>query len=260
MPVGGDWTPLKREATDFAQSAGSGSVAPQSLLRHYIKARTRAGSLGGGGGGSGGGSAGERSGGGGGGSGGGGHGRGRAGGAWSAGLATAQNVGGFISRVSDVGLAEALREVGLSDLVGKPSAEVSGALLDKLASPANTLDEAAARQALVKLNDELLAEAQTFEEMEQALTKTGLVDVLVRFFGHYLYECFCRDFYERLLKKVGSAKANQSLKSIKDCIDAALKAKLANRDAAKFDWRGAEGRNISDQILKDVLDIFEVPA
>jgi hypothetical protein len=254
MPTGGDWGPLKREATDFAQNVGLKPVNPQSLLRHYIAVRSSpSGSAVGGGGGNASGGAGG---------GGAGAGGGRAG-SWSAGVATAQNIGGFLSRVGEVGLADALREIGLGDLVGKPAADISAALLDKLAGPGSTLDQAAARKALVELNDELLANAEGFEGAERALAQgvdqQSLFEILLRFFGHYLYECFCRDFYERLLKKVGSSQAAQSLKSIRDCINAAVKAKLAGRDVKSVDWHGSEGKAISEQILGDVLDIFEVP-
>ena len=259
MPTGGDWGPLKREATDFAQNVGVKPVLPQSLLRHYIGVRSgTTGSIGGIAGGGAVGPGGGGSGGGGGGAGGGGRAK-----QWAGGVATARNVGGFLSRVGDVGLAEALREVGLGDLVGKPAGEISTALLDKLAGPGGTLDQQAARQALMELNDELLAEAKTFEDAEEALSarldQLGLLDILFRFFGRYLYECFCRDFYERLLKKVGSSQVAHALKSIKDCIEAAVKTKLAGRDVRALDWRGTEGQLLSEEVLGEVLDIFEVP-
>ena len=256
MPSGGGWGPLKREATDFAQNVGIKPVAPQSLLSHYVRLRSSSGgeSVGGGGqrgSGSTGGSTGSR------GTGGG----GRAG-AWRAGVGTAQRLGGFLSRVGEVGLAEALRENGLGDLVGRPASEVSGALLEEFAGPASTLDQAAAREALVELNDELLAEAETFDDVEAALGKMldqgGVFEVLLRFFGHYLYSCFCRDFYERLLKKVGSSQAAQSLKSIKDCIQSAIMAKLSGHDPRTFDWRGTDGKKLSEQVLAEILDIYGV--
>jgi len=261
MPTGGDWGPLKREATDFAQNVGFQSTAAQPLLRQYIRVRSNAGVPVGGAGPTGGpGGVGNSAGSGGSGSGG----AGGGGTSWSAGVSTAQNVGGFLSRVGNVGLAEALREVGLGDLIGRSAAEITGALLDKLAGPGSTLDQAAARQALVELNDDLLKDADTFEELEKVLGETidkdGLFAILLRFFGHYLYECFCRDFYERLIKKVGSSQAAQSLKSIRDCIESAVKAKLAGRNAKDFNWHGADGKKLSEQVLTEVLDIFEVPA
>jgi hypothetical protein len=254
MPSGGNWEPLKREATDFVKHDGAGSVAAKALLRDYVKVRSTSSGSGGsatGGGGIGGGL-------------GGGSGRGGRARSFSAGVATAQRLGGFISRVGEVGLAEALKEAGLGDLVGKSAAEVSAALLDNLAGPASTLDQAAAREALVLFNDELLAQTETFEDVEQALGKImdegGLFGILLHFFGHYIYQCFCTDFYERFVMKVGSSRASSSLKSIRDYIQHAIKGKLAGTDVKRFSWSGRDGRRLSEQVLGDVCDIFEVPA
>ena len=91
MPSGGDWGPLKREATDFVRNVGVKPVAPQSLLGHYIRVRGSSGGSAsgtGGEGGSGSASGGTKG------------GRARA---WGAGVATAQRLGGFLSRVGRTG-------------------------------------------------------------------------------------------------------------------------------------------------------------
>ncbi len=258
MPSGGNWEPLKREATAFVKDGARTSVAIRPLLRDYLKVRPISSASGSGGFGGAGSSSGASSAGGAGGSGGG---RRRSGGA---GVATAERIGSFFSRVGQVGLAEALREIGLGDLVGKSAAEVSNALLDELAGPASTLDQAAAREALVALQDELFKAAEIFQDVEEALTKsideTGLVALLFRFLGHYIYQRFCTDFYERFVKQVGSSRAAQALKSIRDCIEAAITAKLVGVDLKKFKWSGPDGKRISEQVLGEIRQIFEVPS
>jgi len=258
MPSGGNWEPLKREATDFVKNGSTASSSPKPLLRDYLKVRPISGASGRGAssggtgrssggsaaGGSGGGRSGRRSG--------------------NAGIATAQRIGGFFSLVGEVGLAAALRELGLEDLIGKSAAELSDALLEEMAGPASTLDQAAAREALMELQDELLKEAETFQDVEQVLTKTidnaGVVTILLRFLGHYIYQRFCTDFYEKWVKQVGSFRASQSLKNIRDCIEAAIASKLAGIDLKKFMWCSPDGKRLSDQVLVEVRQIFEVPA
>src|SRR5439155_7732313 len=104
MPTGGSWTPLKNEATDFVQGAGSTEIAPSSLVANFIRATGGlAGLLRGHGGAAplsgvtkGAGSKAKGRGGG-----------GAAGGAGtgtSAAVGTARNLGGFLSSVADVGL------------------------------------------------------------------------------------------------------------------------------------------------------------
>jgi len=257
MPTGGEWGPLKQEATKFAQDVGYKPVSPTSLLRHFIRVRSKVGGHPSGEGKAGAGRSGT-------GGGGGGSGTRSRSGAWQAGASAARNIGAFFSRVDQAGLAEALRESGLGDLVGRPASEISVALLDKLAGPGSTLDKQAARKALMDLNDEIFADAESFEDANDALSKVlderGLLEILWRFFGFYLYEYFCDFFYERLLKKVGSAQVLQSLKSIKDCIESSVKAKLTARDVTGVDWQGDDGRRLSGEVLGEVLDIFELPA
>lgn len=248
MPTGGDWTPLKREATQFANEGGQGPVSPQTLLRDYLAAsggaRALAGGVGGGsargvGGGARGGGASPGGG-------------GRTG---RAAREVGKSVGRFLSNVASVGLEGALREAGLSDLVGRPAEEVSAGLLNALAEPGSTLDDHAARLALVKLNDELLRDALTYEDTERVLSEAldgrGLASILASFFGHYLYERFCRDFYENWVKKVGSSEAIRLMKSIKDCIESSLKAKLAGRDVTRLNWKGREGLRLTEQVMRD---------
>src|SRR5262249_39312291 len=100
MPTGGEWTPLKREATQFANDGGQGPVLPQTLLRDYLAASGGARALASGTGGGGGGSAGAGTRGGRGGRSSGGGGR-----TGQAARRVARSVGGFLSNVASVGLA-----------------------------------------------------------------------------------------------------------------------------------------------------------
>jgi len=243
MPTGGEWTPLKREATQFAGEGGQGPVSPQRLLRDYLGASggARALARGTGGGGAGGG--------------------GRTG---RAAREIGRSVGGFLSNVASVGLEGALREAGLDDLVGRPAQEISAGLLNALAQAGSTLDDHAARLALVRLNDDLLRDALTYEDSERALSEAldgqGLARILASFFGHYLYERFCRDFYENWVKKVGSSEATRLMKSIKDCIESSLRAKLIGRDVTRLNWKGREGLRLTERVMRETLEIFEVTA
>ncbi len=173
-----------------------------------------------------------------------------------------QSLGSFAGRVSEVGLATALREFDLADLVGRPAREVANAIVDRLAGPGSTMDASLARIALNRLWQELLATAKTFEDVERILqAAVGQVRVsglLVQYYGHYLYERFARDHYEELISNIGREKARRSFDSIRRTIFASLRAKIAGRNPSDIDWRGKEGRQLADRILKETLDIFKV--
>jgi hypothetical protein len=236
MPTGGDWRPLKREATRFAKEGESSSVSPARLVRDYLMVSGGAHAFS----------------------------RGKAGGGRDGRAARdiAKSLGGFLSSVASAGLDEALREIGLEELVGHPAEEISIALLNSLSDPANTLDQHAARLALAKLNDELLQGAESYEDVARRLSasldQNGLRNILASFFGYYLFERFCRDFYEDWVRKVGSSTAGGLLKSIKDCIKNSLQAKLTGHELSRLNWRGREGTRLAEQVMSEILEIYEV--
>jgi len=171
-----------------------------------------------------------------------------------------QNLGGFVASVGQSGLATALREFGLADLIGRSAAEVTGAIVERLAGPGSTMDATLARVALNKLRQELLGTAKTFEDVEYILRSTleqvQVAGLLIQYYGHYLYERFSRDFYEKLIKSSGVEKARRSVESIRRTIFASLRAKIAGRNPVDVDWRGEEGHQLAERILVETLQIF----
>lgn len=259
MPTGGEWTPLKADATRFAKDGPEGPVSPEQLVGQYVRAIggpsgiSGAGSAAGGGSGSGGGSRG-------GGSGGGGGGRPR--GTGSA-VRVAGNLGRFLARVGSAGLDTALRDFGLDHLIGQSASEVTAGLLDALAGPASTIDDAAALAALASLKEELLREATTAADVSRLLSATldsiGLAGILIRYFATYIYERFCRDFYERWTKAVGPATTDARIRSVKSYIDTRLRTRLGSREVARVDWSGEEGGRFVKGVLSDTCKVFGVP-
>jgi hypothetical protein len=254
MPTGGNWTPLKNDATDFVQGTGSKDITPANLLSDFVRAiggvkglvRGHGGSAPSTGGGQ---AAGGAS-------------KGSGGGGTSAAVGTAQNLGGFLSRVGEVGLEESLRERGLDDAVGKSASDVSDTLLDEFAGPASTLDNALARESLAEIRDEILTDAETFEDVEKkldtAIDELGIFGILASFFGHYIFKMFCRNFYEEWVKKVGDAKAASSLAQIKEYIVSSVRNKLTGREVATVDWKKDEGKQVTEGVLKETLEVFGV--
>jgi hypothetical protein len=259
MPTGGAWTPLKNDATDFVQGTGGPEITPGNLVTDFIRVSGGFKGLRQGSGGSAPSGSGKSAAGGSGRSGGGGN-----GGSHSAAVGTARNLGGFLSRVGEVGFEEALRERGLENIIGKSAAEIAEALLDEFAGPASTLDNALAREALADIRDEILKDAETFLDVEErlgaAIDEFGVFGILATFFGHYVFKMFCRNFYEEWLKKVGDSKAASGLRQIKDYITSSLRTKLANRQIGKVDWKKSEGIRLTEEVLRETVEVFGVTA
>jgi hypothetical protein len=83
--------------------------------------------------------------------------------------------------------------------------------------------------------------------------------MLLRYFGHYIYARFCRDFYERWVKVVGSVATNGALTKVRNYIAATLRAKTGKRDIGTVNWRGREGGQIIQQVLAETCEVFGVP-
>jgi hypothetical protein len=229
----GSWGPLKTEVTKAASEGAAGPAAAGRIVGHFIQQNGGAARMS-----SGGGSGGVIGG--------------------SAGRAVAQRLGGFISTVGEVGLAEALRREGLADLVGRPAQEILAALLDRLGGPASTIDDVDARTALARLQEELLKDARTPEDVERVLQEqaASLDTVLRDYFGAYLFEQFCRVFFERLVQKKGEPKALAFLGDIKEFIKATLVNRVGRRVIAKIAWAGQEGSRLCADVMQATLKVF----
>jgi hypothetical protein len=96
-------------------------------------------------------------------------------------------IGGFVADVEQRGLAQALERIGLGELLGRPLNEVLAGLLDRLGGAAATIDDVDARTALSQVQEELLGQAQTADEVEQILSAqvANLGALLESFFGRY---------------------------------------------------------------------------
>lgn len=287
-PTGGPWPSLKRLVTEFGAEGGGSEPdpspdpkppelseptnpqsnlpvdpaivpprldprSPQTVLARYVQAHRGGGSgVGAGGSGTGGGA-------------GGGTGSGRSGGRGIGRAAprVGRALGGFAARVSEVGLAQTLREFDLGELVGRPAEEVTAGIVEWLCGAGTTMDVVIAQVALNRLHEELLRGARTFEEvaqrLQEAMAAPRVGGLVMQFYGHYIYEKFSRDFYERLVQRVGGEKARASVESIRRTIFASLRAKVGGREAG-VDWRGTEGRRLADTILEETFAIFGVGA
>ena len=118
------------------------------------------------------------------------------------------------------------------------------------------------RTALCDLIDEIFNGADTVEGIEEAMEMRShgeALDNLIRlFFGYYIYEQFCRDFYGQLVANIGYERAEESLNEIRDYICELLRDVIGDQDISQVDWNGSQGQQIVEQILQETLEVFSV--
>lgn len=172
----------------------------------------------------------------------------------------ARKIGRFFSSVADVGFHKAFEDAGLGLLEGKTLGEIAHLLLDHLGGPSNTLNEADARTALCDLMDEILNDTDSPEDVEKAMEARAhgeaLDNLIRRFFGYYIYEQFCRDFYGQLVANIGNEEAEESVDGIRDYVCEALKDAVGDQDISRVDWIGDQGQQIVEEILQETLEVF----
>jgi hypothetical protein len=176
----------------------------------------------------------------------------------SAARAIGGRLGGFISDVGRVGLDQALRNAGWDDLIGRPVQEILNALLDRIGGSSNRIDDVDARMALAKLQEKYFSSAGSPDELDEMLSvQVDRIDfILQEFFGFYLFEVFCRVFFERLVQRVGETRAHSFLEQIADFINSTLANRASGRDITKIDWGGEEGSQITADIMETTLRVF----
>lgn len=157
-----------------------------------------------------------------------------------------------------LGLGGALQNAGWVDLIGRPVKDVLNCLLDRLGGESSTIDDVDARMALSRLQDHYFGDAETPEELEQLLTRqVDRIDALLQdFFSFYLYEVFCRVFFERLAKRHGEMRAYSFLNEIDEFIKSALANRAESRDLSQLNWNGAQGQALIADIMEATLSVF----
>lgn len=174
--------------------------------------------------------------------------------------AVARNIGAFISLIGNVGFSEALKRTGLDHLRGKSKSDFILALIDYFGEEASTIDQVDARNALSQLMSEIFDQVEEIDEIEQILegytNAENLTQMLEKFFGYYVYQQFCRSFYERLASRVGNAQADKFLSDILDFIKSEITVFSLDRDITQIDWGGEEGESICNQVLEKTLEVF----
>lgn len=172
-------------------------------------------------------------------------------------------LGGLLSGIRSDGLGSALENAGLGYLVGRPASEVMQGIRDYLTGTGSSLDDELVREAFDDFQEEIIGQFETYEELDAALSRIAIVDTikenLERFFGHFVYKKFRRDFSEKLLKIAGGVRqANHLLRDIKDYIFDMIRTRLHGRDLNQVDWQGQESLQMAEEIHASAWRVFGV--
>ena len=179
-----------------------------------------------------------------------------------AGIKTAGKFAGFIGVFESSGrdLGFALAETGLVELKGKTAADIINHLIEYCSGPSATIDDHAAKAASQALLEELAQNAKSVEELQDMLKKAldeySLEEILLRYFGYYIYEHLATFFYEKLIKEKGKTKCSNLFKHIKCFIFEKLKEINKKNPLKDMKWGTPQSLKLITKLQNDVLKVF----
>lgn len=179
----------------------------------------------------------------------------------SASRAVAQKLGSFLSAMSRGGLGEALRQVGLGELVGQDISTTLSALVDRLAGTGNTLDEIVARRAATEVLAEVLENVETDAEIDElygrGLGQERIEELLEKFVSLSIYERLLQHLGDRIDDaSLTTAEKQRIEEQIRDFVEQNTRVHFGNIEVLSFDWEGDTGRAFIDKIFEDAYEVF----
>lgn len=179
-----------------------------------------------------------------------------------AGIATAKKLGAVFSAFQGgADIKSALAEVGLTNLEGKTVQDVINHLIEFCSGPTSSIDENAAKEASRMLLENLVSDAETIEDLESVLEERFDIDssedLIIQYFGYYVYEHLSKWFYEHLVRKKNETDCKSLFRQIKDCINQMLITVNRTNPLHNIDWGSTDADRIIKNIYQDVLTVFE---
>lgn len=173
---------------------------------------------------------------------------------------TSQNVLSFFSDVHNLGLEKTIQDRGL-DFKNKNLEEIKDLLIDYFSEPSSDTDSDASSRAIASVLDELFSNIYTEEELESCFSEIISTEkselILCGFYEKYIFELFAKVFYEDRTLHDNQNDANDILEIAQDTIKAKVATFKCSYNLKDIDFKGQDGADFVQGILKDILEILE---
>jgi len=177
----------------------------------------------------------------------------------TAGRRSAAQVGRLLTGIGTGGggFTPTLVELGLAEFIGSSPLDLVNALSDAIAGDGATLEENAAREAVIFVLIQLFGEAQTYEDLEAlALDEAGVRDAFANFIARYVYQRLLPMLDQRLNQRGDPAATHQSERAVWEYTLELARLDLADTDVSGLDWSGPEADAIAGDLISGVYRVF----
>jgi hypothetical protein len=172
-------------------------------------------------------------------------------------IGSAQRLADVAAALGDGGLSDALERAGLGHLVGQSRWEVLGALVEEVAGAAAGLEDAAIQSACVRVFDELFPDQDTWEELAAVRLDEGqVVAIIERFVAECVFGRLAQAVDARLAARDPHERERRN-RELQGLVAQLVALRLDGRGVLEVDWRGAEGRQMTERLVADVFARLE---
>jgi hypothetical protein len=172
-------------------------------------------------------------------------------------IGSTQRLADVASALGDGGLGEALERAGLGHLVGQSRWEVLGALVEEVAGAAAGLEEAAIQSACVRVFEELFPDQDTWEELASVrLDQDQVVAIIERFVAECVFGRLAQAVDARLAGQDPHERERRN-RELQALVGQLVALRLEGRGVLEVDWRGDEGRDLTERLVADVYARLE---
>jgi len=180
----------------------------------------------------------------------------------SAGRAVTTGVVSFLSDIATRGVGEALRGIGLGDVLGQPVERVLAAIVNVLAPEGANFDEVASRRAV---SEALMSVFNHFGVEEGGINRLNEMDAAG------VQEAFrisvAEFIFQRLMLEMGKSvearaasdrEARKRELEIRAYVVEAVKLDLRGRDVLTTDWKARQNQRLIEGIYQEAYRLMEV--
>ncbi len=176
------------------------------------------------------------------------------------GRATTARIGGFLADGLRNGFAQAARNLGLQNFVGRDAQFVLASFIDLLAPDGALREDAAARKAVIETMSELFerfdVEMQGLDALD-SLDPAGMLELVQISVTNYVNERFQQELVFRIEQgAISEGEANDLSAEVKGFIASVVRIDLGVIDPMALDWQGPEGTAFVERVYRAAYSLF----
>jgi len=158
---------------------------------------------------------------------------------------------------SEQGLEGALERAGLGHLVGQSRWDVLGALIEEVTGAGAGLEDAAITAAACRVFEELFPDQDSWEELAAVrLGEEEVVAIIERFVAECVFGRIAQAVDARLAAHDPHDRERRN-RELREFVAQLVSLSLDGRSAIDIDWRGSEGRALTERLVGDVFAHLE---